>query len=75
MAQKFITSEEQQLIWADIKKWGYNALVFSSPAVLVGLVALQSNAPKVAFFIFAKELYTILVDLYKKWAGEAKYKA
>lgn len=67
------TSEEYQLIKQDILKWAKNILIFSGPAIVIGLGALQTNEPKIALMAFGQALYAAVLDLIKKYMQENKY--
>lgn len=67
------TSEEYQLIKQDIVKWAKNILVFSGPAIVIGLTALQAGDAKIAAVAFGQALYSAVVDLLKKYLQETKY--
>ena len=75
MAQKVITSEAYQLIKEDLKKWLKNFVVFSGPAILAGLLAFQQGwDAKVGLTAFGIALYGAIIDLFKKFVSETRYK-
>lgn len=74
MASKVITSEAYQLIKQDVIKWGRNFLIFSAPALLVGLVAFKGGNVEIAFTAFLWAFYGGVVDLLKKFVEQNSYK-
>lgn len=52
----------------DIKKWGKNILVFSSPLLIIFLTAVQNGMPiKVAALLLYAALIQAIIDLLKKY--------
>lgn len=58
----------------DIRKWGYNLLLFTAPtlAVFFSLLANGVSVQK-ALPVAIYALYGALADLFKKWAGTNQY--
>lgn len=72
--QKVIISPEHKLIWEDVKKAGKNALVFSSPLIILALTELQAGKSfdEIKTLVIGAAVQ-IAIDLFKKWNGEVKY--
>ena len=69
-----VVSKAHSLRREDIKKWLKNALIFSSPAILVLLGDLVELVPEGAVWgAVAIALYGMVVDGFKKWLKVNKY--
>ena len=68
-----MTSSKYRLDVNDLKKWGYNTLVFLAPAMVVFLTAIQSgkSAEESAYVLYLWGLNTA-IDLLKKFVKENK---
>lgn len=72
---KAIISKEKTLIKQDAVKWLTNALIFSAPAILVLLGDLADLVPNnAAYGALMLAVYGMVVDGFKKWVNENKYK-
>lgn len=72
--QKIVISPEHKLIWEDVKKTAKNALIFSSPLILLALTELQAGKSfdEIKTLVIGAAIQ-IAIDLFKKWNGEVKY--
>lgn len=53
----------------DMKKWARNVFIFSSPSLLVFLMALQTGDFQVALGAFYSALLASLIDLIRKYSA------
>lgn len=75
MKTKVITSEAYELIKQDVIKWARNAAIFLAPAVGVAITSYTATGDyKIALGAVLTWVANTLLDLYRKWAGEAQYK-
>ena len=71
---KTVTSGEYELIKQDVVRVLRNTAIWSAPYLVSFFALVQSGVPiKQALMVFLGSVGTALMDLYKKWAGEAKY--
>lgn len=69
-----VKSLRNKLIAQDVKRWGRNTLIFTSPALIVFLMALQAGVPvKEALFAMYPAFINLLIDLLRKYKNEARY--
>lgn len=72
---KVVTKEANSpLLSQDWQRWAKNVFIFSSPAVLVFLIALQSGATvqQAAVALYGAVINAV-IDLIKKFQAEVKY--
>lgn len=73
---KVITSDAYELIKQDIQKWARNQVIFFLPALLVFLLSIQKGESlEVAFNAVYVWVLGAIIDLVRKYIGEAKYSA
>lgn len=67
-------SFKNELIWEDIKRWGRNTLLFTTPALIVFLTAL-SNGKSLndALMVMYPAFINLVIDLLRKYRNENKY--
>lgn len=65
-------SEKFHLNSEDVKRWGKNTLIFSTPAIIAGLIALQTNSdPKIAIGAMYQALIAAAIDLLRKFLADS----
>ena len=63
-------SPKYSLNEVDIERWSRNLLIFSSPAIIAFLVALQSGVPiRQAALAIYPAIINALIDLLKKYSA------
>ena len=72
--QKIIVSGKREFNWQDAKEWGMNALKYSSPVLLMILLALQSGKTweEISIAVYGLILQNA-INIVTKWSGEARY--
>lgn len=66
-------SPQGKVNMADLKRWGWNALKFSAPALTVFFVQLHMGVEwKAAFLVALLTLYGLLADLFSKFNDGTK---
>ncbi len=65
------TSGQYVIDLDDIKKWAYNVLIFSSPAIVIGLTAYEGAIDSdAAVAVGASAFFGAMVDLIKKFCQD-----
>lgn len=68
-------SGEFDLVYEDVKRWLYNIVLFSSPALLSFLMALQAGMKvEQALFVMYPVTINILIDLVRKFVEKREYR-
>lgn len=67
-------SERWSLNKEDMRKWGTNLIVFTSPILVVLFTLLANGVPfSKAWPVALLAAYGALADLFKKWSGTNRY--
>jgi len=67
-------SKKNELIWADIRRWGMNTIIFTSPALIIFLTALANGVPvKDAMFAMYPVMVNALIDILRKYKSVNTY--
>lgn len=72
--QKVVFSGKKEFNWEDLKAFGENALKYSSPVIVMILIALQAGQSwdEIKLAVYAVLLQNA-INFFSKWSGEARY--